>query len=201
MAEYPEGQPSVWERYRVAVIFIVVSLLSLSISLILFVQSHTPATPVEFISADTNASGSALIVVDVAGGVVEPGVYSLSHGTRVEGAIQIAGGLSQNADEEAIGKAVNRARLLVDGEKIFIPEKNISSALPSTGQKSSGTAGNSLVSVNTASLSQLDTLPGIGEVTARKIIDGRPYVAPEDLVTHKVISASVFEKIKDQISL
>jgi competence protein ComEA len=174
---------------------------SFGVSLILFIQSHSPEAPIEFISADRIASGSALIMIDIGGGVEHPGVYELPHGSRVEDAIQSAGGLSDDADEAGIGKAVNRARVLTDGEKIFIPEKDMVKGVKTENQKSSGIQKNSFVSVNTASLTELDTLPGIGEATARKIIDGRPYVALEDLVTRKVVSMSVFEKIKEMISL
>lgn len=200
MAEYDPGQPSVWERYRIPIILIAVSLMSFGVSLFLFIRSHTPETPIEFITADQIASGSAQIMIDIGGGVENPGVYSLSHGARVEDAITRAGGLSDDADEMGIAKSVNRARVLVDGEKIFIP---VNGAVEGVQSKKiiSQTESNSLVSVNTASMDELDTLPGIGEVTARKIIDGRPYIALEDLVNRKVISTSVFSKIKEKISL
>jgi competence protein ComEA len=201
MAEYDPGQPSLWDRYRVPIILILVSIVSLGISLILFIESHKPDRPIEFVSADQIASGSAQIMIDIGGGVVNPGVYHLSHGARVQDAIALAGGLSADADEALIAKAVNRARVLVDGEKIYFPEKGAVKSAVITVQNSSAQQENSLVSVNTASMSELDTLPGIGEVTARKIIDGRPYVALEDLVIRKVLSQSVYEKIREQISL
>ncbi len=150
------------------------------------------------------------ITVDISGAVNTPGVYSLSEGSRVKDAIETAGGLSDAADTEFVQRSFNLAAKLQDGSKLYIPEigESIGSSSTNLGIMSStplrqgfeGQAG-SLININSASESELDTLSGVGPVTVGKIIDNRPYNTLEELVSKKAVSRSVFEKIKDQISL
>ncbi len=135
------------------------------------------------------------ILVDVAGAVVRPGVYSLPASSRISDAIEKAGGITEEADTVHIAQVINKAQVLQDGQKVFIPLAQADPVI-----KSSDTQG-SLININTASASELEDLPGIGEVTADKIITNRPYTTLEELVSKKAISQSVFEKIKEQISL
>lgn len=145
-------------------------------------------------SAETK---STKIMVDVEGAVVTPGVYELPYSSRVEDAIKAAGGLGQTADQAWISKNVNLAGKLVDGGKLYIP--SVGEATAVQGAQTSSIA--SLVNINSASSSQLEALPGIGVVTAGKIIDNRPYGTIEELKTRKVVSNSVFEKIKEKITV
>jgi competence protein ComEA len=118
---------------------------------------------------------------------------------RVHDALVAAGGLTENADR----KAVNLAAKIADGQKIYIPAIGESpvQVLGSTVSGSSGTDGSGLVSVNNASQSELESLPGIGPVTSQKIIDGRPYSSIEDLVSKKVVGQKTYDKIISLISL
>jgi len=185
--------------YKIPILLGGISVFSIVVSLVLLVKStQTAATPIQFSSDGAEASGSALgaaiVTVDVEGAVVHPDVYTLPVDSRVEDAIQAAGGLESDADEELFARTMNRAMKLVDGGKIYVP------SLSSSGIGSADSVSN-LVSVNTASQSELDTLPGVGPVTAQKIIDNRPYQTLGELVSKKAVGTALFEKIKDKMSL
>ncbi len=137
------------------------------------------------------------IVVDVAGAVKKPGVYTLPENSRIQAAITKAGGFSEKADTEGIAKKINLASLIVDGQKIYIPFEG-ESVLGSTVGDMSSESGH--ININEASETTLDTLSGVGPVTAQKIITNRPYQTINELVTKKVVSEKVFEQIKDNIS-
>ncbi len=193
---------SVWRAYRLPILLGAGSLLCIAAAIVILISSAQPTTPIEF-SSETAATVSGAqaqeIWVDVAGAVVAPGVYKLPFGSRVEDAIRAAGGVSREADAEAIARAINRAAKLTDGAKLYIPKQGSDQAEASTSQdKDHSSAG---VSVNAASQSELETLSGIGPVTAKKIIDGRPYLTLEELVSKKALSQSLFDKLKDQITL
>lgn len=151
-------------------------------------------------SASTSAKKIKQVMVDVSGEVLQPGVYNLDEGSRIKDAIDAAGGFSNEADQEFIAQRLNLAAKVVDGSKIYIPLKGEEPRAESIGlateSQSSG-----LININDANLSELDSLSGVGAVTAQKIIDNRPYQAVEELMSKKVVSKSVYEKIKDKISL
>ncbi|HEX5449891.1 MAG TPA: ComEA family DNA-binding protein [Gaiellaceae bacterium] len=135
----------------------------------------TPPLAVAPLRAATGAEPSPArarspgLVVDIAGAVRRPGVYTVPKGDRVVDAIARAGGFTAHADRTA----VNLAAPLVDGEQVVVA---------GAGAGSGGTAGSSApgapVSLNSATAEQLDTLPGIGPVTAQKIIDYRTQHGP-----------------------
>ncbi len=105
------------------------------------------------------------VVVDVAGAVREPGVYRLPAGSRVEDAVQRAGGPTGRAQLEA----VNRAARLADGQQVVVPER-----LPGGVTAAAAGAGeDGPISLGTATVEQLDTIEGIGPVTAEKIVEFR----------------------------
>lgn len=158
-------------------------------------------------SADASVVGNAMatqkeIAVDVEGAVEKPGVYHLSVDARQQDALIAAGGMSKSADRSIVAKTLNMAAKLSDGMKIYIPRLGESLAVMTTAgtQQVAGLATSS-ISVNTGSAAELDSLPGIGVVTANKIISNRPYGSLDELTSKKAVSRSVFEKIKDKISL
>ena len=106
------------------------------------------------------APGRPLLLVDVAGAVRRPGLVHLAKGARVADAVARAGGLTRRAERSA----VNLAALVVDGEQVLVPERGAAVASPG------GAASTGPVSLSSASAEQLDTLPGIGPVTAEKIV-------------------------------
>jgi competence protein ComEA len=123
------------------------------------VASAGPAAP---------AGGGTRLVVDVVGAVRRPGVYRLRHGARVQDAVARAGGVTARADPVA----VNLAAPLVDGEQVVVAARG------AVGGAASGAAPSSPVSLSTATAEQLDALPGIGPVTAQKIVDYRQAHGP-----------------------
>lgn len=161
-------------------------------------------------STSATQSASVAIMVDVSGAVEKPGVYKLSENARVQEALIAAGGLSKNADRVFLSKSLNLAAKLSDGIKIYIPSvgenaiKTDSSTantvqITQTGLVAGANTG--LININSASSVELESLSGIGPVTAGKIIDGRPYSDINDLLSKKVVSKSVFEKIKAKITV
>jgi competence protein ComEA len=150
---------------------------------------------VEILSAATEATYSGMLVVDIEGAVNNPGVYELASDTRIEGAIKAAGGLSGEADINWVEANINRAKQLQDGEKIYIPKKAEQQENVTNYNAASG------ISINSASESELDTLPGVGPVTAGKIIAGRPYQQLEELTERKIVNQTVYNQIKDLITL
>lgn len=135
-----------------------------------------------------------LIVVDVAGAVERPGVYRLSAESRMQDGLIAAGGLGKGADREAVAKSINLAAKLSDGMKVYIPfqgETETSYVSSYNGQR--------MININSATLQDLDSLPGIGKTTADKIVNNRPYASVEMLVEKKILGQKVFEQIKERI--
>ncbi|MFD9459641.1 helix-hairpin-helix domain-containing protein [Streptomyces sp. NPDC060027] len=126
-------------------------------------------------SRPAGAAGSA-IVVDVGGKVRTPGLQRLPAGSRVEDALRAAGGVRPGTDTDGL----NRARLLVDGEQIVVgapaPPAGAGAGGPApagAGGSPAGAAPSAPISLNSATVDQLDSLPGVGPVLARHIIDYR----------------------------
>jgi competence protein ComEA len=139
-----------------------------------------------------------LLRVHVSGAVASAGVYSFRNGDRVEDAVAAAGGFTAEANPDGI----NLAARLADGHQVVIPKKGEPpNPLGGTGAG----AATRMVSINSASLSELDILPGIGPVTGQKIIDFRtkngPFLKLEDLIENKLVPSSTYDKIKDLITL
>lgn len=154
----------------------------------------------------TETSFDEEICVYVCGAVNSPGVYYLPSGSRVHEAVEMAGGLTDEAAEDY----VNMASLLEDGEQLYIPTQEeaeeegleIDSASSSSGSDSSS---ESLININTASSEELQTLSGIGEAKAAAIISYREengdFESIEDIMNVSGIGESTFENIKDYITV
>lgn len=163
--------------------------------------SHSTSNEIIFESANTSSPSSQLnhsqIVVDIEGALVRPGVYKLSLDARIQDALIASGGLSSDADRNWVEKNLNLAAKLADGAKIYIPR---------IGESNVGSMGvaeivGGGININTASEQELDSLPGIGPVTAQKIISQRPYSSIDDLLTKKIVSSKVFKQIKEKITI
>ena len=166
-------------------------------------KDAAPEENIEIISAESvdppESTSSAQIYVDISGAVNNPGVYVFNEGERVNDALIKSGGLREEADSFSVSKSLNLASKLSDGMKLYLPFKGEES---STLDASSGSVkGSNAVNLNKASLTELDTLKGIGEARAKTIIDNRPYISLEDFKAKTKISGSLFEGIKEQITL
>ena len=138
------------------------------------------------------------IVVYVCGCVKSPGVYELPKDARVSDAVQVAAGFAENAAQETI----NLAKKVEDGEQIYIPSTEETAG----GEDQSGAQKNDdRVDLNTASLEELKTLPGIGDAKAQSIIDYREehgrFQDIEEIMQIEGIKEGVFQKIKDKIKV
>lgn len=156
----------------------------------------------------SNSAHMPIIVVDVEGAVVRPGVYDISQSARVQDALVAAGGLSGNADRAWVAQHINLATKVTDGTKVYIPSyaeaqegkaSQISVGI-STSDSEIGTQNSGAININSATATDLDTLPGVGAATANKIIASRPYSSVQDLLTKKVVSQKEFTKIENLIS-
>ena len=141
------------------------------------------------------------IVVHITGAVPRPGVYALPQGARIQDGISAAGGFLADAEKTNI----NLAQSLEDGEKLDIPYIEGASPVLATPVPEVVSATSELVNINTASIAELDTLPGIGPTTAQKIIDYRdqngPFLNIEDIINVSGIGPASYERLKDLITV
>lgn len=140
------------------------------------------------------------VVVHVDGAVAAPGVYEIADATpRVTDAVEAAGGLAPDADTTAI----NLAAVLSDGQKVHIPVRGEEPAAAVSEAALEAHASAGPVNINTATAEELQTLPGVGEVTARAIVEererGGPFASPEDLMRVSGIGQKKFERLREQI--
>ena len=154
-----------------------------------------------FASPGSTVAGTTpqMLVVDVEGAVLHPGIIQLRAGSRVADAVAAAGGYGPDADLKAAAAQVNLAALVRDGQQIVVP---VIGAPPASGSGGAGTGG--LVDLNRASPQALDTLPGIGPVTAQKIVAARtekPFGSVDELVTRKVLTKAQLDKIRDLVTV
>ncbi len=192
------------QNYKLEVIVGGVGLFLIIIGgLLWMVDTHQKNSEIKIIPASqvtTSQDNQGEVVVDVAGAVKRPGVYKLPAGSRVGEAIEAAGGLADNADKEWLAKNLNLAAKIVDGAKIYLPKVGQTGVPNMTGNHSQ-VIGSQAVNLNFASQKELESLPGVGPVTANKIIEGRPYTSIEELLTRKIVGKSVYDKIKDKVTV
>lgn len=153
-------------------------------------------------------NGAGRIFVHVCGEVAAPGVYEMKEGSRIYQAVEMAGGLTENA----AGDFLNMAGKLEDGMKVQIPDREEAvqwsreaAAYPGISAGADGGAVTSKINLNTAVKEQLMTLKGIGEARAEAIIAYRqeygPFARIEDIMEVPGIKEAAFQKIKEDITV
>lgn len=163
------------------------------------------------------AKPPSVIYVYLCGSVQQPGVYALPAGSRLKEALELAGGFSEQAAKEYH----NLARVVADGERIYVPTEAEVAEL-SAQERVTGAAdraftvtaeetarenaqGNNMVNLNTASLAELTTLPGIGEARAEEIVEYRNrvgrFASEEELKNIRGIGEAMYERLKDRITV
>jgi competence protein ComEA len=161
----------------------------------------SPAPPQSAGWATVTASGPARVVVHVVGRVRRPGVVTLAPGARVAEAVAAAGGVAAGAAVQRI----NLARVLVDGEQLQVPGPDDPIPAPGPGSGSASGAGpgpgaDQPVDLNTATEAELDRLPGVGPVTAARIIAWRRehqrFTRVEELAEVDGIGAKMLERLR-----
>ncbi len=167
------------------------------------IQVILPTPEVE----ETPSVGSRNVTVHISGAVANPGVYLLSAEQRLADAVADAGGATEDADLDA----VNLAQWLRDGQQYHIPEAgeitsiraDDADGLALVAAADTGCGG--LMDLNTASASQLDSLPGIGPVRANDIVARRdqtgPFTSVEQVTDISGIGPATFEKIRDLVAV
>ena len=160
--------------------------------------SEGPSTAAPIARVAAGAGGEVVgpqLVVHVVGAVRRPGLFRLGDGARVADALARAGGPTRRADLSA----VNLAAPLADGQQVLVPRR-----APPGAAAGEGSAVGAKVSLAIATVEQLDELPGIGPVTAQKIVDWRtahgPFGSVEDLDDVPGIGPARIEQLRDLVT-
>ena len=157
-------------------------------------ESQANKLDLSYVGEATSQSNliSSEIFVHVAGEVKKPGLYALSVGSRVEDAIELAGGMTKSAFEQS----VNLARMVSDGEQIVVLDKS---------RVSTGAANAEFISLHSATMEQLESLPGVGPAMAARIIEYRESIGSfSDLTQLKDVSGigdKLYAKISQALTL
>lgn len=159
------------------------------------------------------ASSAPLLVTEIVGAVNRPGVYRLAAGSRIGDLVDAAGGYGPRVDTNRAGRELNLAAALHDGDQVRVPSRDDPTATAdgsvatgggaSTGASSTG-GGASPVDLNRATATELDALPGIGPVTAAKIIAAReetPFARVDELRSRKLVGEKTFDNLKDLVTV
>ncbi len=156
---------------------------------------------------DPGSTAAAAVQVHAAGAVVAPGVHRLPAGSRVADLVAAAGGLAPDADVDR----VNLAAVLVDGSRVYVPRRGEASVpnVPADGGSAGGGTGSSApkgpVDINTATVEELDTLPGVGPTTAQAIVDHRtrngPFRSVEDLAKVRGIGPAKLAELRPLVTV
>lgn len=154
---------------------------------------------IEIIESGSSEEVVGSVVIDVSGAVERPGIYRLELGARVNQAIEAAGGFSEDADELWVASQLNLASQINDGSKIFIPPRSSQSNSAPDLQTSQIQMQSGKINVNTASLEQLRSLTGVGEVRANNILENRPYADLMELQHKAGLSQRIIDDNADKI--
>lgn len=163
------------------------------------------ATPSPGHSAGPSKQSGATLYVHILGAVARPGLYVLSDGDRAIDAVAAAGGFTATADQSQL----NLARVIVDGEQLYVPSIGEAPAAAAGGASGANGAGGGgvagKVNINTADEATLETLPRVGPAMAKRIIDWRAangrFTAIEDLMSVSGVGEKTFEQLKDMVTL
>lgn len=153
---------------------------------------------VEVVPAESATSAvEQKLIVEISGAVATPGVYEIEAEARVDDLINLAGGLTKEANTAWVEKNLNRAEVLSDGQKVYLPTVGETEAQAAV----AGTSVSSKVNLNTASQAELESLPGIGPTYAERIIAARPFRSVEQLLSVSGIGAKKYTRLKELVTV
>lgn len=185
------------DRRQVMVVIVLVILVLIGSGVIYLRNRPTQVRSVKEIKREVKPQVSTKrILVYVCGAVQKPGVYQLGEGSRVADAVNMAGGFAPEADLNSL----NLAKQVSDGEKVFV--SRVGQASPQSGQNSQEIK---KVNLNTATIEELDKIPGIGEVIAKRIISYREkhgkFRSVNELQEIEGIGPKKLEDIRDSVEI
>ena len=191
------------ERHRAALAATILGAVAASLAFLALPRPPVPQVVVQqpvvrpAVSTPVPTPIMALIVVHLSGEITVPGVYQLPVGARVDDALKAAGGVTTNGDVNRL----NLAARLADGQHVIVPRK----ADPVTMSATTAASPAALrININTATVAELDGLPGVGPVTAQRIVAYRqqhgPFTRIDELREAKLVNQPTFDKIKDLIT-
>ncbi len=207
------------KKYLLEIILLTVALVIAITALAIYAKNNQENTDQEITTNNQpEQTLSGKIFIDVSGAVKKPNLYQISFGARLKDVVDKAGGLSDEADTMFFNRNFNLARTVIDQEKIYVPsimeinngifvqnQRTLDYVSPNIGVINDApttniSTNNQLINLNSATIEELDQLPGVGQTTANKIIKNRPYSSIDELLTKKAVNKSIYEKIKALIS-
>lgn len=165
-----------------------------------YVIRHEPQLAITFVGSVPQEGTVEQGLFYIAGAVQTPGIYPLDEGMRVSQAIELAGGFNEEADLGYVNETLNLAGRVEDEQHILVPFREKSTNLASSSSTVVEGKGGGKVRINSASLAQLITLPGIGESTAQKIIAARPFASESDILEVSGVGESKLAQFIELIS-
>lgn len=191
---------SSFHTYKIAIIFAITGFSLILISLIAMSRTYSPKQEEVYINTYNENPiedlANSEYVVDVQGAVKKPGIYVFENKVRIAEVIERVDGFQEQADTHWIGKSLNQALYISDGMKLYIPFENdqLSSSAELVDR-----IDNRLINLNLSSKEELKSLPGVGEVTAQKIINARPITSVSSLLEEGLVGEKTFEKIESSV--
>lgn len=187
-------------RYRALLAASILGAIVVSVAILLVRRPDPPRVVIQQATTTQAAAVSpqvpSVLVVHLSGEVIAPGIYRLPVGSRIDDALKAAGGPTGTGDVHRL----NLAARLADGQQIVVPS-TVQASRPGT--SASPSPGPSRVNINTASVAELDRLPGVGPVTAQRIVAYReqhgPFITIEHIRAANLVNAATYEKIKELI--
>ncbi len=204
MHYYLELVKNLAKKYFIEVALMAVALLLGIGSFALFLNSPAASAGKMALPSENVEPAVKKMYAEISGAVDKPGVYELPAEARLNDLLKLAQGLSDRADKDYFSRNFNLARYIQDQEKVYIPSLDerakglFSENLD--GQTNNPNSESGKININAASAEELDLLPGIGQVTAQKIIENKPYQKIDQLLDKKIVKQNIFDSIKNQIT-